>query len=109
MTHYTLESLEKILSRCKADNFSFSMFIMTSEDKPCHVSLEKGSSYGAMHMKFSAQGATVAEAFEACIRNFPSNPVGALWDSARLSPPPEVEDAVFTEIKTPPSDDEIQF
>lgn len=61
------------------------------------VTLEKGSSYGKMHMQFKAEGKTVTEAFEKCLVNFPRNPVGAIWDSQRLAPPST--DATFTEVE----------
>lgn len=117
--HYTLTELETILTRCRADEFAFSVFF--TSDK-AHVSLEKGSAYGLMHMKFSAEGATVTEAFEKCIVNFPNNPVGALWDTKRIAsssqPEPPTSPSVvmegeFTEVVQPPTaanfNDDIPF
>jgi len=65
----------------------------------CHVTLEKGSTYGRFHMKVEGHGATPSDAFEAAIRQFPPNPLtgDVQWDTARLAPP-DITEGEFTEL-----------
>ncbi len=96
-TRFTFAELDQIAARCKAEEYHLMLF--TSGDN-VHLSLEKGSSYGKMHMKFSAEAPTVSEAFSKALANFPANPVGALWDTKRLvhqAPAVAVEDGEFSE------------
>jgi len=106
-TRFTLAELDQIAARCKADDYQ--LIIVTSGDD-VHLTLEKGSTYGKMHMKFSAEAPTVSEAFAKALANFPANPVGAVWDTKRLSQQPAapVEDGEFVEApcKTASTDDD---
>ena len=76
-TRFTFAELDAIAARCKAEEYQ--LMIYTSGEDSIHVSLEKGSTYGKMHMKFTADATTVSEAFSKALANFPTNPIGALW------------------------------
>ena len=104
-TRFTFAELDQIAARCKAEEYHLTLF--TSGDN-VHLSLEKGSSYGKMHMKFSAEAPTVSEAFSKALANFPANPVGASWDTKRIAQqPPAVEDGEFSEVpEAPPAVDD---
>jgi len=109
-----LREMDLVVSRCISEEYSLFISAFPDHKDPITVTLEKGSSYGGMHMKFQASGQDLLEAFNKCLANFPENPVGAKWDTKRIAPPEKVEDAVFTEVPTPPSskafpDDEIPF
>lgn len=114
---FNLEELQSIMDVCTQEEYKISVIAgYQTGNNAIMVSLEKGSQYGDMHMKFSAHGATVKDAFNKAYANFPTNPVNGRWASARLeAPKPENEsvDGVFTELpSTPPKkdmDDDIPF
>lgn len=81
MSHFTTSELDRIIDRCR--NEEYTCFLSFYGNK-VNVSLEKGSTYGKMYMKFSADADTASEAFEKCVLNFPPNPVGAIWDTKRI-------------------------
>jgi len=123
----TLMELDRIMQQCIAEEYTAFFSVCPRGENPIHVSLEKGSTYGNMHMKFSAEGKTVQEAFQKCLDNFPKNPIGALWDTKRIEhvhdkTAHDVVDGSFTELDDhvqPPSpsptpivalpDDEVPF
>ena len=99
-TRFTFAELDAIAARCMAEEYS--LVFVTSEGN-VHLTLEKGSTYGKMHMKFTAVAPTVSEAFSKALANFPANPVGAVWDTKRLTQQQQdVEDGTFAEV--PPTD-----
>lgn len=109
-TRFTFAELDQIAARCKEEEYSLMLF--TSRDN-VHLSLEKGSTYGQMHMKFTAEAPTASEAFSKALANFPSNPVGAVWDTKRITQQaqqPPAEDGEFVEApcdgKTSSTDDD---
>lgn len=81
MRQFNAKELDRIIATCREDEYT--CFISFFGDQ-ARVSLEKGSAYGKMHMKFEAEGDTVSDAFEKCVLNFPPNPVGAVWDTKRI-------------------------
>ena len=114
-TRFTFAELDQIAARCKAEEYQ--LMIFTSGEDTIHLSLEKGSTYGQMHMKFTATAPTVSEAFSKALANFPANPVGAVWDTKRLAhqqPTAPVEDGDFVEAPcegkvATTDDDDIPF
>lgn len=111
----TMEDLNTVLQRAIGDEYQIVIVAGGALSKKVHVSLEKGSTYGEMHMKFTADAPTVMEAFEKCLANFPPNPMGALWDTKRIASPiplkEEYTEGQFTEAPPPAPDlsDDIPF
>ena len=99
MAQFTVSELDQIIARCREDEYNCFMSFYGGK---VNVSLEKGSTYGKMHMKFSADADTASEAFEKCVLNFPRNPVGAVWDTQRIADNSKAEDGQFTETNDIP-------
>lgn len=113
-----LQDMQWVVNKCIAEDYHLSMVIGINTKEPIYISLEKGSTYGDMHMKFSASGTNLLETFNKAYSNFPTNPVGGLWESKQLAPPTtkrpgeEVTDGEFTEVPSPAPrgfDDDIPF
>lgn len=103
----SMQEMDLVVQRCISEEYQFCVLANgDGREDPIYVSLEKGSTYGAMHMKFAAHGKTLLEAFNKCLANFPANPVGAVWDTKRIAAQPEeeVQDGEFTEVSASTSD-----
>lgn len=95
-----LATLNEIARRTLEGEYTLflSIFRTARGHENCSVTLEKGSTYGKFHMRVEGKGDTPSEAFEAALRQFPSQPLDGIakWDTSRISGP--VTDGDFTEL-----------
>ena len=97
MRQFNAKELDLIVAHCRKHEYTCFISFFSDQVRVC---LEKGSSYGKMHMKFEAEGDTASAAFEKCVLNFPANPVGAVWDTKRIEAHHTTPiDAAFTEAE----------
>lgn len=96
----SFKELDQIAQRSIVGDFYLFMSICSSTlDQRVRITLEKGSYGSKVHMKVEGAGETPSEAFEAALRNFPTNPLdGGEWTTHRLTAhQPSYEDGQFTE------------